>query len=303
MGDMESKLIRLWPTQKRDERATEACHPCLNAQAHGTRARMHLPVAPACNIGCRFCTRNIGVADNRPGVAEKLVMPNEAVGYVAQALELCPELSVVGVAGPGDALATNHALEALSQVSVAFPDLVICLSTNGLRLPDRIEEIDDAGVGSLTVTVNAVDPEILQHIVGWTALPGLRAEGLDAARTLIDAQLRGIREARARGIVIKINTVLVPGVNDHHIGEIARTVRALGANRYNVMPLIPNGELAHIAAPDCQDVEAARAQAAPHIEVFRHCRQCRADALGVVGGEDLSARLYGGATMATFSHG
>jgi nitrogen fixation protein NifB len=264
---------------------------------------MHLPVAPACNIGCRFCTRNIGAADQRPGVAEKLVKPEEAVGYVARARELCPELSVVGVAGPGDALATRHALDALSRVSRAFPDLVICLSTNGLRVADRIDEIDDAGVGSLTVTVNAVDPAIGAKIVGWVAQPGRKVTDEEASRILIDAQLRGIREARARGIVVKVNTVLVPGANDAHVGEIARAVRAAGADRYNLMPLIPNGELAHIAAPDCRQIEAARAEAARHIEVFRHCRQCRADALGVVGGEDLSRELYGGAAMATFSHG
>jgi len=301
---MDARLTRLTPIRARSAEKTEACHPCLNAQAHKTRARMHLPVAPACNIGCRFCTRDIGASDTRPGVAEKLVKPEEAVGYVARAGELCPELAVVGVAGPGDALATSHALDALSRVSRAFPDIVICLSTNGLRVADRIDEIDDAGVGSLTVTVNAVDAAILSQIVGWVALPGHKTEGEEAARILIDAQLRGIREARARGIVIKVNTVLVPGVNDQHIGEIARRVSALGANRYNVMPLIPNGELAGVPAPDCQQVEEARAQAAGHIEVFRHCRQCRADALGVVGGEDLSRELYGdGANMATFSHG
>jgi nitrogen fixation protein NifB len=264
---------------------------------------MHLPVAPACNIGCRFCTRNLGTADVRPGVAEVLVKPDEAAGYVGRALELSPELAVVGVAGPGDALATGHALDALSRVSRAFPDLVICLSTNGLRVADRIEEIDEAGVGSLTVTVNAVDPTILAGIVGWVATPGHLAQGEAGARILIEAQKRGIREAHARGIVIKVNTVLVPGVNDGHIGEIARTVSELGASRYNVMPLIPNGEFAHIAAPSCQQVEVARAVAAPHIEVFRHCRQCRADALGVVGGKDLAHELYGGASMATFSHG
>jgi nitrogen fixation protein NifB len=300
---MDTHLTRLSPLGARNPELTQACHPCLNAAAHKTRARMHLPVAPGCNIGCRFCTRNIGAADKRPGVAEKLVKPEEAVRYVARALELCPELSVVGVAGPGDALATGHALDALSRVSRAFPDLVICLSTNGLRLVDRIDEIDDAGVGSLTVTVNGVDPAIVSRIVGWVARPGEKAEGEDAARILIDAQLRGIREAHARGIVIKVNTVLVPGVNDAHVGEIAETVRALGASRYNVMPLIPNGELAHVPAPDCRQVEAARATAVPHIEVFRHCRQCRADALGVVGGEDLSRELYGGVAMATFSHG
>ena len=286
---MDDTLRRLTPVPARDAERTQACHPCLNAQAHKTRARMHLPVAPACNIGCRFCTRDLGGREARPGVAEKLVRPDEAVDYVRRARELCPELAVVGVAGPGDALATHHALDALSRVSLAFPDLVICLSTNGLRLADRIDEVDDARVGSLTVTVNAVDPKIGERIVGWTVQPGHGAVGLEAAEILIDAQLRGIREAHARGIVVKVNTVLVPGVNDQHVGEIARSVRALGADRYNLMPLIPNGELAHVPAPDCRQVEAARAEAAKHIEVFRHCRQSR--------------ELYGGANMATFSHG
>jgi len=83
-------------------------HPCFNADAHAKHGRIHLPVSPTCNIGCRFCRREFNTTDIRPGVSQVLLTPEEAVGVVGRALELCPAITVVGIAGPGESLATPH---------------------------------------------------------------------------------------------------------------------------------------------------------------------------------------------------
>jgi nitrogen fixation protein NifB len=289
-------------------------HPCLSGQAHGRSGRLHLPVSPACNIHCRFCTRGLDSDSARPGVAARLLPPDEAPGVVARALDVCPELAVVGVAGPGDSLASDHAIEALGAVHERFPDLIKCLSTNGLRLVERVEDLVTAGVSTVTVTVNATDSEELAEICGAVRVEYGKGQrkvlrGVEAARILIASQLEGIRAAVAAGIVVKVNTVLIPGVNDVSISDIAESVKEAGASLYNVIPLIPTTTAPDLESPDCAQLQDARTAAEQHLPVFRHCRQCRADALGVPGdGRDLGRLLYGDlapglASEATFSHG
>lgn len=280
-------------------------HPCMGGTAHQNYGRLHLPVSPVCNIQCRFCKHGLNKTEIRPGVSSVILKPSEAVETVGKALELCPQLSVVGIAGPGDTLATDNALDTFALVREAYPKLLSCLSTNGLYLPQKADRIADLGIETVTVTVNAVNPEILTKICAWvTDENGERQEGVPACQRLIHAQLAGIRKLADRGVFIKINTVLVPGINDGHISEIARTVKEAGATLMNIIPLLPQQELADVPEPDCRMLEKARADASQYLEIFTHCKRCRADACGIPGkGEDLHEKLYEGEVAETFSHG
>jgi len=278
-------------------------HPCYAPQAQGRQGRIHLPVSPQCNIFCRFCDRKFNATENRPGVARARLQPWDAPAIVSRALELCPELSVVGVAGPGDPLSSPHALEALELVHANHPDLIGCLSTNGLCLTENVDRIVRAGIRSVTVTVNALDPEILVQLCAGIIHQGRTVTGLPAAQILIEAQMAGIQAAARSGLTVKVNSVLVPTVNDRHIPEIARVVRSLGASLMNVIALIPQGQLAHLPAPDCALVDRVRAEVDRHLPAFRHCQRCRADACGVPGsGVDFGEALFGKGDE-TFSHG
>lgn len=278
-------------------------HPCFNEAAHFKYGRIHLPVSPECNIQCRFCKRGFNKWENRPGVSRSLVTPAEALELVGKALIQCPELTVVGIAGPGDTLATGHALEVFEAVHRTFPQLINCLSTNGLLLADQAERIVAAGVKTVTVTVNAVDGDILKQICSQVFFDNQYYTGEHGARLLIASQLAGIRKVVALGAVVKINTVLIPGINDGHIESIARVAAKLGASLINILPLIPLHELKDLAPPDCRALNAARTAAEKHLPVFRHCRQCRADACGIPGsGIELADQLYD-RSLETFSHG
>ena len=280
-------------------------HPCFSEGANMNKGRIHLPVSPSCNIRCKFCKRSFNLSEQRPGVTGLLLNPEQAAQLVEKALALCPEITVAGIAGPGDTLATPHALETFKLIHKQHPGLINCLSTNGLLLERYARDIWNAGVRTVTVTVNAVDPEILVHICSDIVLDGKHYKGLESARLLIEAQKSGIRKMAALGAVVKINTVLIPNINDDHISEIARTAAELGAAIINIIPLIPQYELAHIKAPGCAELNEARQAAEEFLPVFRHCRHCRADAFGIPGRGDLSDLLYGGRqrVQETFSHG
>ena len=279
-------------------------HPCF-AEKPGNLGRIHLPVSPACNISCRFCSRVLNDTEQRPGVTAKVITPEESIAILKKALKICPAIKVAGIAGPGDTLATDTALQTFRLIDKEFPHLLKCMSTNGLLLAEKADEVIEAKIDSLTVTVNAVDPVIEAKLNKFVVYHGKKYDALEGAKILIENQLNGIRKVAESGITVKVNTVLVPKINGHHIEQIAKTVSSLGASIYNIIPLIPTYELKDEKAPFCFQIEEARKQAEKYIDVFRHCNRCRADAVGVPGVNDFSKEVYSEdfVVSETFSHG
>ncbi len=279
-------------------------HPCFGGHKNNV-GRIHLPVSPGCNIVCRFCDRVINDTENRPGVTSKVITPDESIEILEKALKLCPEITVAGIAGPGDTLASDYALETFRKVKERFPELIKCMSTNGLLLYEKADEVIDIGIDSLTVTVNAVNPEIEAKLNKYIIYHGKKYDGVEGAKILIENQLKGIRKVSSAGITIKINTVLVPEINGNHIEEIAKTVSEAGASIYNIIPLIPQFELADRKAPTCSQIDEARTKASKYIDVFRHCQHCRADAVGIPGKSEYGDQIYQRRlnVKETFSHG
>jgi nitrogen fixation protein NifB len=271
---------------KCDQRKNLQGHPCFGGNHH-KNGRIHLAVAPKCNIKCGYCTRRHDCAnESRPGVTSRILTPQEALERVQETMAskvLGPIIKVVGIAGPGDPLANEETFETFRLIGEEFPDLIKCMSTNGLLLPEKIDLLHDLDLHSLTVTVNALDPEVGARIYGHILYHGKRYTGVEAARMLMNGQLEGLERAAGYGMTIKVNTVLIPGVNDDQVPLIARRVRELGAFVMNVMPLIPQADFAGVAPPSPETLEMVRNANEKIIGQFRHCRQCRADAAGLIG--------------------
>ena len=266
-------------------------HPCYSQEAHHHFARMHVAVAPACNIQCHYCNRKYDCAsESRPGVVSERLTPDEAVRKVLAVAAEVPALSVVGIAGPGDPLANPEATFAtLEGVRRAAPDLALCLSTNGLALPDHADRLADLGVNHVTVTVNMLDPAVGEAIYPWVTWNHRRVRGQAASRILSERQLEGIERLSARGVLCKVNSVVIPGVNDAHLPEVSRRMRAMGVFLHNVMPLLSAPEhgthygLTGQRGPTHAELEAVQRACEVDARLMRHCRQCRADAVGRLG--------------------
>lgn len=270
-------------------------HPCYCKDAHDKYARIHLPVAPACNIQCNYCNRKYDCSnESRPGVTSGVLNPEQALEKVIMIEQSLDNLSVVGIAGPGDALANPSAtFETLRLLKAYKSELIPCISTNGLALPDYVDEIEELGISHVTVTMNAVDPEVGQHIYSWIHYEGITYRGVDAARILLERQLEGIKMLTDRGILVKINTVLIPGINDKHINEVAKKIKELGVFIHNILPLMSKPEYGTkfakdgVPEPDIKMIARARFDCAEIMggfdNVMQHCRQCRADAIGKLG--------------------
>jgi nitrogen fixation protein NifB len=268
---------------------------------------MHLAVAPSCNVQCNYCNRKFDcVNESRPGVTSKVLSPEEALAKVAYVAAKVPQLSVVGIAGPGDPLANaKRTFRTFELIARDFPDLRLCLSTNGLKLPEHVDRIVGLGIDHVTITMNFVDPEVGAGIYAWVAHEGQQLTGVEGARVLLAQQLAGLRALVAAGVLVKINSVMIPGINDAHLPEVARLVKAEGAFVHNVLPLIsepehgtyfglngqrgPTGMELKALQDTCEDDDG------PGMQIMRHCRQCRADAVGMLGadeGESFSPERY-----------
>lgn len=266
-------------------------HPCYCAGAHMKYSRIHLPVAPACNIQCNYCNRKFDCSnESRPGVTSGIITPEEALEKTVAAFHAVENLSVAGIAGPGDALANPEETFATFRLIKEFnPEIKLCLSTNGLALPKYVDKIVEMGIEHVTVTMNAVDPEIGVKI--YENVGGER--GIEAVKKLIGNQILGIRMLVAENVIVKINSVLIPGINDEHIAEVAKAIKSLGAYIHNVVPLLSKKEYGtkfsemEVPEPDCAMLAKVRNDCEDAMgsseNIMSHCRQCRADAVGKLG--------------------
>lgn len=266
-------------------------HPCYSEEAHHYFARMHVAVAPACNIQCNYCNRKYDCAnESRPGVVSERLTPEQGARKVLAVAQSVPQLSVLGIAGPGDALYDwRHTKATFELVAKSLPDIKLCISTNGLSLPDHVDEIVNMNIDHVTITINMVDPEIGAKIYPWVFFDHKRHKGVAAARLLHERQMLGLEMLTARGVLVKVNSVLIPGINDEHLIEVNKAVKARGAFLHNIMPLI--SDPAHGTAfglsgqrgPTGQELKKVQDACEGGAKMMRHCRQCRADAVGLLG--------------------
>jgi nitrogen fixation protein NifB len=238
-------------------------------------------------VQCNFCNRKFDCAnESRPGVTSELLTPQKALLHLKNADSRIANLAVVGIAGPGDPFANpTETLETLRAVKEQFPEKLLCVSSNGLNILPYIPELAQLKVSHVTITVNAVDPEIGAQIYDWFHVDGKTLFGKEGAALLLERQTEAIRQLKAHGITVKINTVVIPRVNEHHVGEIARYTAALGADLQNCIPLIPvaGTPFGALNEPSAADMQAVRAKTGQYLHQMTHCARCRADAVGLLG--------------------
>jgi len=261
-------------------------HPCFNVEAKSKFGRAHLPVAPRCNIQCNFCNRKFDcVNESRPGVTSTILTPEQAAAYFDLILEKKPGISVAGIAGPGDPFANpDETMETLRLVRQRHPESLLCVASNGVDILPYVDELARLEVSHLTLTMNAIDPKISSQVYAWVRKDKRVYRGVAAGEVMVAAQKEALKALKAAGIVVKINSIIIPGVNDHHIPEIAAYVAEMGADMQNCMPLIPTAgtPFEELPQPSGEMVARVRLHSGAKISQMTHCARCRADAIGLI---------------------
>ena len=216
-----------------------------------------------------------------------VLTPRQAANYLQSVLQQDPRIAVVGIAGPGDPLATpQQTLETLRLVR-AEPSRTDPL--RGLQRPER---------GALRGRIGRAGSEPRHadrqrrrcpRSAPTSTLGSATRNGCTAARPAPHccgiARRKPSAALKQRGITVKINTIIIPGVNEEHVPEVARRVAELGADIANCVPLYPvaGTALGAVEPPSPERVAAIRAEVARWLPIMEHCTRCRADAVGLLG--------------------
>lgn len=234
----------------------QGTHPCFSPGARGRIGRLHLPVAPKATARIRFAG---GPVDTQA------LAPAAALALLDSVIQGGTPLGMVGITGPGDPLATPAAtLETLALVRAKYPDLPLCLTSNGLGGSAQAEALAALGLSHITVLVDAVDPKVAEMIYAWIR-PGTRNVCLpEAAEILVQEQAHAVRAFVAAGIPVKVNTTVYRGCNEAHIKDVGEAAAGLGAGIMAVMP--------YRALEGCEDYLGVQ----PGLGIMREAREAAA---------------------------
>lgn len=250
-------------------------HPCFSEKVKENFVRIHLPVAPICNIKCNYCNgRYDCVNESRPGITSRAVSPDQAFEHLKLAFKKESRIKVAGIIGPGDPFASPEVtMKTLRLAREGFPDLILCLSTNGPGLSPYMEQLTELRVTHVSVTVNMVDPIIGAKIYAWVRDGNMVYRKEKGAALLLKHQFKAIRMLKEHDIVVKINTVVIPGINEDHVIEVARVMGKLGVDLMNCIPMIPSPQspFEHIPEPSEKVVSRIRKESERYVPQMRYC--------------------------------
>lgn len=182
---------------------------------------LRLSVTDLCNCRCVYCMGENGV----PRLPHSAILSFEEIEEIVRA---AVSLGVTKVRLTGGEPLVRRGIDELVRRLRGIEGVEeLAMTTNGARLAEYAEALKEAGLDRLNVSLDTLDPEKFRRI---TRIGELRdtLDGLDTAR-------------RAGFEHIKLNTVLMGGVNDDEIAEIAALAKD-GAFDVRFIELMPIGE-------------------------------------------------------------
>lgn len=250
-------------------------------------ARVHLPVASGVNAMLAF-------GGATPSALKKHSLnPADALNALQQAMDKAKfkgnSINMVGVSGPGDPLATPEPLfELFKEIRQLYPDISLCLGTNGLGGAQHAPALAELGVTHVSLTVNMVDPEIAPKLYNWVRPGKQTIQRSQAGALLVQEQADALAAFVANGIAVTIRTVVYPGINDEHVVDIALFGAAGGASAMLLCPWLPpercgdeNAPAPELPAAPAELIQRLQLAAAEHLPVIDAADVCAAPAAGL----------------------
>ncbi len=262
-------------------------HPCFN-NYNFYNAIIHLPVAAEYNVRCNYGLHRSGCHNVlNADEAAMLLTPYEALEKYKKAKKEIPNLTVAAIAGPGEPLAAfDKVKETLKLIRQAESEIILCLSTNGLMLPVYANHLISLGVNNITVAVNTVNPETGAKIYSDITYLGHQYSGIEGANILLQNQIAGIGYLASMGVFVRINIVVIKGVNDHELGDITYMAKETGCKMTNIIQCMPNGTDKETEGFSVKELNDLRRKYEKVLPQSYYCKPCSAATI-----ETLNTRL------------
>ena len=170
--------------------------------SYGRRATdMRLSLTDKCNLRCTYCMPAEGLQWLQK---DQVLSREEIVRLVGIGVDLLGirELRLTG----GEPLVRADLVDIIADIRARHPELPVSLTTNGLGLDKKAQRLKDAGLTRINVSMDSLHPDTFAQLT---------------RRPFLDRVLRGIEAAAAVGLgLVKINAVLMRGINDHEAPDL-----------------------------------------------------------------------------------
>ncbi len=197
---------------------------------------LRLSVTDRCNLRCSYCMPPQGVAN----IGHDTILSYEELYRIARSA-VAIGIEKIRITG-GEPLVRKGIIDFLRQLS-AIPGLnQLVLTTNGVLLNELAADLRDAGVQRLNVSLDSLDAGTFARIT--------RCGNLERV-------LSGIATARSCGLPVKLNMVVMRGINDHEIADFARLAAdTAGTVRFiEYMPAIREPDWQRLVVPGSEILE------------------------------------------------
>ncbi len=165
---------------------------------------LRLAVTDRCNLRCRYCMPAEGVPD---AGHDAILRTGEMVRLAGL---LCGHgIGRIRITG-GEPLVRKGVVGLISELAALPTEPEILLTTNGLLLSENLAALQAAGLRRINLSLDSLDPAKWERIT--------RRRGFDRVLNAIDAVL-------AAGLGLKINMVVLPGINDDELAAFADLTR------------------------------------------------------------------------------
>ena len=185
---------------------------------------LRISVTDKCNLRCRYCMPEDGVCKRSHA---DMLTEDEFIDAVKAAAEL--GITKVRITG-GEPLVKKNIVSICHRTAQVEGIREVCLTTNGVLLPQLAKPLREAGVKRLNLSLDTLNPEKYAYITRVGTLENFRA-GLDAA-------------FEAGFEKIKINSVLIGGFNDDEIEDMAKLTMEypIDMRFIELMPMYDSGD-------------------------------------------------------------
>jgi cyclic pyranopterin phosphate synthase len=191
------------PNDTRRGQAVLSRKPLVDPQGR-TLDYLRVAITDRCNLRCRYCMPAEGVPR----------IPHHDILTFEENLRLCSLFTELGVrkirVTGGEPLVRKGAVSFLASLAKLPAGPEILLTTNGLVLAEHLEDLKAAGIKRINMSLDSLNAET------WFKIT--RRQGFEKVRSTLDRVL-------AMGLGLKLNVVVLPGVNDHEIPDFVELTR------------------------------------------------------------------------------
>lgn len=191
---------------RKPDRIELGSKPPQLADSHGRSFEyLRLSITDVCNFRCTYCLPNgYQKAKGAPSF-----LTGDEIERVVRAFATLG-LWKVRLTG-GEPTLRDDFVDIAKRVAGVDGIRRLAMTTNGYRLAERAQSYADAGVGAINISIDSLRPEQFRAITGHDRLGAI---------------LEGMEACRAAGIgSIKINTVLLNGLNDSELDDFIAFVK------------------------------------------------------------------------------